>query len=316
MSGQVKLINFFENLEELDLYPDYNLAEYSYFKAGGAAELLVLPHSPEAAADVVGICHEQSIPLQILGRGSNVLISDKGIPGVTMIFGRQMSKFIVSEDELYLEAGVRISEACAIAARHSLSGLEFACGIPGSIGGALRMNAGAYDSCFENIVTRSQYIEQDGTMGWVEGDEHQFAYRSSVFIKEGKIASQTVLQLKKSCRSEIYEQMSEYARRRRKSQPLEYPSGGSAFKRPLGYYAGKLISDAGLQGLRLGNCGVSAKHAGFIVNYGKAKAADIMAVFIRVQDEVKEKFAVDLEPEIQFIGDWSGEKMVRTGIKD
>ncbi len=307
------MIKLFEHLEDIDIHTDHSMAEHTYFRAGGPTEILIEPHTAEAAADVIAICHEQNIPLEIMGRGSNVLVADKGIPGVTLMFGGKMAKSAACGDQLFLEAGVRISEACALAARNSLTGLEFACGIPGSIGGALRMNAGAYDGCFENIVIRTQYVDREGTLGWVEGAEHEYGYRESVFIKNCWTVTQTVLQLKKGDRSEIYPLMAEYARKRRESQPLEEASAGSAFKRPSGYYAGKLISDAGLRGYRLGSCGVSGKHAGFIVNYGKAKASEIMSVFIKVQDEVKDKFGVDLEPEIQFIGDWSGERMVRTG---
>lgn len=305
------MIKLFEQLEDIDIDSEHSMAEHSYFKAGGKAEIFIQPHTAEAAADVAAICHEQNIPLEILGRGSNVLVADKGIPGVTLMFGPKMSKASVCGDQLFLEAGVRISEACALAAKNSLTGLEFACGIPGSVGGALRMNAGAYDGCFENIVVRTQYIDREGKMGWVEGAEHEYGYRESVFTKKGWTATQTVLQLQPGDRAEIYPLMAENARKRRESQPLEEASAGSAFKRPSGYFAGKLISDAGLRGYRLGSCGVSDKHAGFIVNYGKAKASEIMSVFIKVQDEVEGQFGVLLEPEIQFIGDWSGEPMVK-----
>ncbi|HHU07095.1 MAG TPA: UDP-N-acetylmuramate dehydrogenase [Clostridiaceae bacterium] len=305
------MIKLFEHLEDIDISAEHSLAEHTYFKAGGKAEIFIQPHTAEAAADVIAICHEQGIPLEILGRGSNVLIADKGIPGVTLMFGSRMSQASACGDQLFLEAGVRIAEACALAARNLLTGLEFACGIPGSIGGALRMNAGAYDGCFENIVVRTQYVDREGIMGWVEGAEHEYGYRESIFIRNRWIATQTVLQLQPGNRTEIYPLMAENARKRRESQPLEVASAGSAFKRPSGYYAGKLISDAGFKGYRLGSCGVSGKHAGFIVNYGKAKASEIMAVFIKVQDEVEARFGIHLEPEIQFIGDWSGEPMVR-----
>ena len=214
-------------------------------------------------------------------------MADRGLPGVTLLLASKMARYDVAGDQLFLQAGLSIAEACALAARNSLTGLEFACGIPGSIGGALRMNAGAYDGSFQNLVIRTQYIDQTGTMGWVEGDEHEHAYRSSVFANNNWIITQTVLQLAKGERQAIYRRMAENARKRRESQPLEYASGGSAFKRPAGNFAGKLITEAGLKGLRMGSCGVSKKHAGFIVNYGKAKSSEIMAVFIKVQDEVK-----------------------------
>ncbi|MDI9461296.1 MAG: UDP-N-acetylmuramate dehydrogenase [Saccharofermentanales bacterium] len=306
-------LDFFTNLTDIEIKVDYPLAEYTHFRTGGPAEILIQPQTAESAADVVAICREQDIPLQVLGKGCNVLVADRGIPGVTLLLAGKLARYDVAGDQLFLQAGLRIAEACALAARNSLAGLEFACGIPGSIGGALRMNAGAYDGSFQNLVVRTQYIDRSGMLGWVERDEHDFSYRSSVFAGNDWIITQTVLQLEKGERRAIYQQMAENARKRRESQPLEYASGGSAFKRPAGYFAGKLITEAGLKGLRMGSSGVSEKHAGFIVNYGKAKSSEIMAVFIKVQDEVKKQFGIDLEPEVEFIGDWSGEPMARTG---
>ncbi|HHV42337.1 MAG TPA: UDP-N-acetylmuramate dehydrogenase [Clostridiaceae bacterium] len=311
-----KYLKFFTDLTDLEIRTNHPLAEYTHFKTGGPAEILICPYTAEAIADVVTICQEQEIPLQVLGRGCNVLVSDKGIPGVTLLLASKMAKCDVSGDQLFVEAGLRIAEACALAAKNSLTGLEFACGIPGSIGGALRMNAGAYDGSFDKIVIGTQYVDAQGVMGWVEGAEHEFDYRASVFAKNGWIITQTVLQLEQGDRLKIYGQMAENARKRRESQPLEYASGGSAFKRPHGNYASKLITEAGLKGYRMGSCGVSEKHAGFIVNYGKAKSSEIMAVFINVQDEVEKQYGIVLEPEVQFIGDWSDQPMVRRSISN
>ena len=216
------MLDYFTNLTDIEIKIDYPLEEYTHFRTGGPAEILIQPQTAEAAADIVAICHEQDIPLQVVGKGCNVLVADRGIPGVTLLLASKMARYDVAGDQLFLQAGLSIAEACALAARNSLTGLEFACGIPGSIGGALRMNAGAYDGSFQNLVIRTQYIDQTGTMGWVEGDEHEHAYRSSVFANNNWIITQTVLQLEKGERQAIYCRMAENARKRRESQPLEY----------------------------------------------------------------------------------------------
>jgi UDP-N-acetylmuramate dehydrogenase len=278
-----------------------SLAEHSYFRSGGPAAHLVIPTSERHVIEVVQRCLELALPLYVLGRGSNVLISDTGLDGVVMIISDSMGRRTVCGDMITAEAGLSLSRLSAFAARNRLSGLEFAAGIPGTLGGGVLMNAGAYDSFLGDYVYSTRVIDRDGVVKEVAGTDHGFVYRGSRFSGGGAILISSTLQLQAGDET-IYERMAEYQRRRRNSQPLTEISCGSAFKRPPGYFAGKLIEDAGFRGMKFGRAGVSAKHAGFIVNSGGAKSSEIAQVFLRVQDKVKEKFGVTLEPEVRFAG--------------
>ncbi len=282
------------------------LAERVYFRAGGAAEALYAPLDSDELAVVLQYAYSEKIPVNILGRGANVLVSDRGLPGLTVCLVDHWHKIkLVDDNCLLVEAGANICEVAAAAARHNLSGMEFACGIPGTVGGTTRMNAGAYDGQVGDCISYVEYLDETGKLQRKEAKDLNFGYRHSYFADHPQsLILRVAYSLQPGERQEIYAAMNELQLRRRTVQPLELASAGSAFKRPEGMFAGKLISDAGLKGWRSGQAGISARHAGFIVNYGGATANEIKAVFDHVKAEVARQFDVELEAEVRFIGDW------------
>ncbi len=303
------------------------LAPHTTFRVGGPAELYFQPESSEELVRLLSACQMISLPVTVLGCGSNVVIADEGIKHMVIQFCGAMKDIRIlsqsevleligahpideamrqrlSEDAVYVkaESGALLSDLSAFAAEHNLSGLEFACGIPGSVGGAVFMNAGAYGYSMEDVIIATTYIDQYNQMNLAVGEEHDYAYRHSLFSDQGSLVLSSVFQLKHGNAGAIRDMIEDFTNRRQSTQPLEYPSAGSVFKRPTGYYAGKLISDAGLRGCRIGGAEVSQKHAGFIINSGNATADDIKALVKHVQKVVKDKFAVDLETEIRIIG--------------
>lgn len=281
--------------------PNAPLSDYSHFGTGGAARLLVIPQSEEAVVSIARQCIERQVPLYAVGQLSNVLISDEGLDGVVMLLGHAFSKIKVEADVITAEAGIWLSRLAAFAASKGLSGLEFACGIPGTLGASILINAGAYDGQFADLVIDTRYLDSDGEIKTLPRTDHNFGYRQSRFIDNRALILSSRLKLS-AAKAPIYETMALLAKKRRLSQPLDSLSCGSAFKRPEGHYAGKLISDAGLKGYKGERAGVSEKHAGFIVNFGAAYAQDIVDVFIHVQQTVERRFAVLLEPEVRFAG--------------
>ena len=284
---------------------DAPLAEETSFRIGGPADILIKPDNVAEAVKVVKLCKRERIPLTVLGNGTNVLVSDRGIRGIVMKLGglRELRR---ERDRVFAGAGARMSDVCGYAASESLSGLEFACGIPGSAGGAVYMNAGAYGFEMMDIVYRSVIMDRDGDIGVLNVEDHEFAYRKSVFHGNGLIILETEFALKDGERDDILKKMDEYMARRGASQPVEMPSAGSVFRRPAaeGVYAGPLIEKCGLKGARIGGAEVSEKHAGFIVNRGGATAADVLSLIKRVQDEVRGRFSIELAVEIKMIGEW------------
>lgn len=277
------------------------LQPFAHFNAGGPAELLAIPHSREAVVHVARQAIAQGVPLYVVGQMSNILVSDAGLPGVVMLLGQSYARTMVQDTVITAETGIWLSRLASLAAQHHLSGLSFASGIPGTLGGSILINAGAYDGQFAEIVATTTYMDANGNIERLSGEAHQFAYRHSRFVDESGLILSATLQLAAHGQNE-YENMSELALKRRRSQPLACPSCGSAFKRPTGYYAGKLIADSGLKGYTHHGASVSSKHAGFIVNDGGATASQIAAVFVHVQDEVKKQTGVVLEPEVRFAG--------------
>lgn len=277
------------------------LQHFAHFKAGGPAELLAIPHSREAVVHIARQTIEQNVPLYVVGQMSNILVSDEGLPGVVMLLGQSYARTMVQGTVITAESGIWLSRLASLAAQHRLSGLSFASGIPGTLGGSILINAGAYDGQFDEIVATTTFMDAKGNIERLSGKEHQFAYRHSRFVDEPGLILSSSLQLTEDGQNE-YDKMAELAMKRRHSQPLACPSCGSAFKRPTGYYAGKLIADSGLKGYTYQGASVSNKHAGFIVNDGGANASQITAVFIHVQDEVKKQTGVVLEPEVRFAG--------------
>lgn len=281
---------------------DVPMAHHTTFKIGGPADLLIEPESIESFARLVKLCRVESVPMMVVGAGSNLLVSDKGIEGVVVKLAEAFDFVTIDGTEITCGSGTSLAKLAKHAQRAGLSGLEFASGIPGNLGGAIYMNAGAYGGEMKDVVMETTCIDEDGNIQTTKGDAHGFSYRHSIFCKEKKYIISAKLQLVPKNPEEILKTMQELNARRKEKQPLEKPSAGSTFKRPEGFFAGKLIEDAGLKGARLGGASVSEKHAGFVVNNGDATCADVVALIQHVQSVVMEKFGVMLEPEIRVIG--------------
>ena len=276
------------------------------FKVGGPADLLIDLPSAEAAAQVLRICREEGIPYLFIGNGSNLVFGDKGFRGAVL---RLMEEEPVLQPELgegvvYAPAGMQLKKLCQFVRDHSLSGLEFAFGIPGTVGGAVYMNAGAYDGEMADVVQLVHCITPDGERGFLPAAELAFSYRHTALMERDLIVIGVTLKLTPGDYDTIAATMKDLMGRRREKQPLEYPSAGSFFKRPVGYFAGKLIQDAGLKGFTVGGAQVSEKHAGFVINRGGATAADLVELCRQVQQRVYEQFGVRLEPEVRFVGEF------------
>lgn len=282
---------------------DVPMKEYTTFRAGGNADLMAVPADEEELNGVLEVLHRENVPYFVLGNGSDVLVRDGGYHGVILHVGKAMSDIRVEGERLTAQAGALLSAAASEAAKHSLTGMEFASGIPGSIGGAVFMDAGAYDGEMKMIVESVRALMPDGTVRSFSGEELDFSYRHSVFMENEAVILSAVLKLEKGDRAAIDAKMKDLNQRRVSKQPLEKASAGSTFKRPEGYFAGKLIDDAGCRGLSVGAAQVSPKHAGFIVNNGGATASDILDLIALVQMKVKEDFGVELHPEVRIIGD-------------
>ena len=280
------------------------LSEYTTFHAGGACLALVSPENTDELRNVIAACMRQEIPYFILGRGSNLLVSDSGFPGIVISLRKHFSGVRTEGERIICGAGALLKHAADEALSASLSGLEFASGIPGTVGGAIRMNAGAYGREIRDCIESAELLFPDGMVRTFSGEELELSYRHSVVEELSLVVLSAVFLLKSSRQDEVRALMDDLNQRRRDKQPLELASAGSTFKRPEGYFAGKLIDDAGLRGFRIGNAGVSEKHAGFVVNYGGASAAEIYQVIQYVREEVFRKFGVLLEPEVRLLGDF------------
>ncbi len=244
------------------------------------------------------------LPYFILGIGSNLLVGDKGYHGIILHLGDGMDQIQVDGNRLTVQAGCLMSQIAREAYEHALTGFEFASGIPGSIGGGVVMNAGAYDGELKQVITKVWVMNEEGEILILDNQDMEFGYRTSVIKKRSFIVVQAEIELQPGNKEEIAAKMAELNQRRRDKQPLQYPSAGSTFKRPEGYFAGKLIMDAGLRGYSIGGACVSEKHCGFIINKDHASAADVAEVICEVQERVKEKFGVTLETEVIFLGDF------------
>lgn len=280
------------------------MSKYTTFRVGGEAECILVVQNEDELARLIPYLNQIEQEYFILGNGSNLLVGDKGYRGMVVKFGEEMEQIQVEGTRMTVKAGALLSKAAMTAKQHSLTGLEFAAGIPGSIGGGIVMNAGAYEGEMKQVVESVRVMDRDGQILTLDNDTMEFGYRTSIIKNRPFIVVEVVLQLAEGDQEKIAAKMEELAVLRRSKQPLEYASAGSTFKRPEGYYAGKLIMDAGMRGYRIGGAQVSDKHCGFIVNTGKATAADIKEVIEEVQERVKERFHVMLEPEIVFMGDF------------
>lgn len=289
------------------LFLDEPMSDHSSFKVGGPADLVFFPASSQEFVFAIKTAKEEELPFTVLGNGSNILVSDKGIRGITIILGKEFSSInMENDDTIAVDSGALLSTVAKFAARENLTGMEFAAGIPGSIGGAVYMNAGAYGGCMADIVVKTQGYDpvRDELFLLETPEEHQFDYRQSLYELDKSIVIKTWLHLNKGDHQEIERKMAEFSVKRKNSQPLEFPSAGSTFKRPVGYYAGRLIEEAGLKGCRIGGACVSVKHAGFIINDNKATAQDILELIHTVQDSVYKKHGISIDPEVRILGEW------------
>ncbi|MBQ8148570.1 MAG: UDP-N-acetylmuramate dehydrogenase [Lachnospiraceae bacterium] len=294
-----------EVLNEEQIFFDEPMKKHTTFRIGGNADVLVKPTSIAEIEAVIAWCDEHAIPYYVIGNGSNLLVGDDGIRGVVIQIGSEFSGIEVGEDEtIWVQAGCMLSKVANVALEHSLKGMEFAAGIPGTIGGAVMMNAGAYGGEMKDIIECVTLLSPDGKIQILPEDQMEFGYRESIVSKMNYIVLEVKLQLQAGEAEEIVAKMKELNEARREKQPLEFPSAGSTFKRPEGHFAGKLIMDAGLAGYRVGGAQVSEKHCGFVINRGEATAKDVVTLMNDVVSRVEEQFQVTLEPEVRRIGEF------------
>lgn len=282
---------------------DEPMSRHTTFRVGGPADFFVTPKAKEEVRDVIRICKEAGMPYYIIGNGSNLLVSDAGYRGVIIQIYKEMNEVTVEDNLVKAQAGALLSGIAAKALAAELTGFEFASGIPGTIGGACVMNAGAYGGEMKDVLESVTVLTGEGKIIELGRNELELGYRTSVIAKKGYIVLGAVLKLERGDGEKIKTYMDELKEKRVTKQPLEYPSAGSTFKRPEGYFAGKLIEDAGLRGFQVGGAQVSEKHCGFVINRDHATAADIMELMRQVQSHVKENSGVDLEPEVKRLGD-------------
>lgn len=286
-----------------------SMAAHTTFEIGGPADVFVSPASQDELVACVAACRAAGVGYFLLGCGSDLLVGDKGIRGVVIDCAGALDDIILLGDprgecQLVCEAGATLKDASQLASSLGLTGLEFACGIPGSIGGAVFMNAGAYDGCIADVLENATCLMPDGKVQEFAASDLEFGYRASRIRTDGLVVLSAAFKLQPGDAAAIAARVAELTEARESKQPLELPSAGSTFKRPEGYFAGKLITDAGLKGYQSGGAAVSTKHAGFVVNVGGATAADVRAVIEHVQAEVKRQFGVELEPEVRMVGEF------------
>lgn len=279
------------------------MCNHTTFKIGGPADYLMLPSSLKELQQMIEIMQSHGVPYQVLGNGSNILVLDGGIRGAVIKFERAMAYMRRDGKILTAGAGALLRDVAAFAAEEGLSGMEFACGIPGSVGGAVFMNAGAYEGEMKDVVACVRAVSKDGKIVSYAGDALRFGYRKSIFQKTEEIVAEVDFVLRNGTTYDIVEKMVQLQEKRESKQPLEMPSAGSTFKRPTGYFAGTLIEETGLKGFSVGGAEVSMKHAGFVVNKGNATAKDVLALIEEVQKRVYDLKGVKLHPEVQIIGE-------------
>lgn len=294
-----ELIDFLKKIK-CDYAVDEPMSKHTTFKIGGNAKVVAYPSSEEQISQIVKFTKENEIRLLTVGNGSNLLVADEGIDACVMILDDHFAGIKLIDDEtIFALSGTLLIKVCRFAYENGLSGLEFAYGIPGSCGGGAFMNAGAYGGEMKDVMFRCSHIDQNGDRGFLEGDDMRLGYRHSAYYDNGCIITGVYLKLKKADKSEIKAKMDDFMSRRRKKQPLEYPSAGSTFKRPEGYFAGTLIEECNLKGKRVGGAEVSEKHAGFVINKGNATCKDVLDLCELVSNTIKKEKGVSLEMEIR-----------------
>lgn len=289
-------------LPDCNIVPNAPMKNYTSFKVGGPVDVLVTPDTYEQVKNIILLCKDLGIIYYVIGNGSNLLVRDGGIRGVVIKLSN-LNKMEVDGEKLVVQAGAAFVSTSREALKHSLTGLEFACGIPGSIGGAVAMNAGAYDGEVSKIIESALIVDNDGNIRTLDKEHLELGYRQSSILKYGYTVLEVTFSLKNGEYDKIKNRMQELTKRRTEKQPLEYPSAGSTFKRPEGYFAPKLIEDTGLKGLSIGGAEVSKKHSGFIINKGDASARDIISLIKLVQSKVMDRFNVELNTEVIIIGE-------------
>jgi len=295
---------FCELLGETGVLTDEPMSSHTTFRIGGPADYFLIPETVEQVGRIIEICREESLPYFILGNGSNLLVGDGGYRGVIIQLYRNMSDVRTEGNVIRAQAGALLSAVAAAARNASLTGFEFAGGIPGTVGGAVVMNAGAYGGEMKDVLTEAAVLTDKGEIRTLSVEELQLGYRTSIVKTAGYIVLEAKFRLEEGDQAKIRETMKELTVKRTSKQPLEFPSAGSTFKRPEGYFAGKLVMDSGLAGYQVGGAQVSAKHCGFVINAGGATARDVRMLMKDVQDKVFEKYGVKLEPEVKFLGEF------------
>lgn len=291
-----------EKIAEDHILVSEPMKQHTTFRIGGPADIFVIPSDLDEIRHACQTAKEQGVALFVLGNGSNLLVADRGMDGMVLQIYKNYSGISVQGNQLVIQAGTLLSTASKAALAAGLTGFEFAGGIPGTFGGAVVMNAGAYGGEMVQVLKEVTVLTQQGEIKTLKAEELELGYRKSNVLKNKYIVLEGVISLEKGDSDEIKKKMDEYALARKTKQPLEYPSAGSTFKRPEGYFAGKLIQDAGLKGYQVGGAQVSEKHSGFVINRGNATAADVMQLISDVQDKVKDQFGVTMEPEVKRVG--------------
>ncbi|MCI1944516.1 UDP-N-acetylmuramate dehydrogenase [Clostridium luticellarii] len=295
-------VNLRKILDEEDIKIDEPMKYHTSFKVGGPVDILITPRNFQQVVDVIKLCGGKKIPFYIMGNGSNLLVKDGGIRGI-IIKLIKLNHIKVEGNRITAGSGTSLKDISAAALNNSLTGLEFACGIPGSVGGAVTMNAGAYNGEISNVIESAKVVDNCGDVRILNKEELKLGYRMSSILMYGYTILEVAFNLEKGEYQKIENRIDDLNRRRSEKQPLEYASAGSTFKRPAGHFAAKLIEDSGLKGESVGDAQVSEKHSGFIINRGNATASDILNLIKVVQDRVKEKFNVDLYTEVRIIGE-------------
>lgn len=295
--------NFLDNLEKLSIpYKTCEpLKKHTSFKIGGNAEYFITPKSINQCQDAINCCNNHSVKYKIIGKGSNLLVSDKGYDGAIICTSFLNDIKILDGNKIYCEAGVTLANLCLFALNNSLSGLEFAYGIPGNVGGAVYMNAGAYNGEMKYVVESCTFLDSNNNITTFENDKLDFSYRHSIFCKNNGCILSVILSLTVAPKDEIKSKMDDLISRRKEKQPLDFPSAGSTFKRPDGSYASLLVDQCGLKGFCIGDAQVSEKHAGFVINRGNATCQDVLELIQHIQNVVYDKTGYKLETEVEII---------------
>lgn len=280
------------------------MSAHTTFRIGGPADYFVMPENETMLLKLMDFCKKEKLPWYVVGNGSNLLVADRGIRGVVFTLGKGWNTIRIEGTMLYVGGGTMLSRAAKAAADRSLTGMEFAAGIPGTVGGAVVMNAGAYGQEIKDVLCKVKVLTKEGDIRWIFAQDLELGYRTSCVKEREYLVLEAVFCLNTGEKDSIYEKMAQLAASRREKQPLEYPSAGSTFKRPTGFFAGKLIDDAGLRGFSIGGAAVSDKHCGFVINKDHASAEDVLKLCTQIQKRVQEQFGVLLEMEVKKIGEF------------